>query len=322
MRLIRGVDNLHPTDQDCVATIGTFDGVHLGHQAVLRQLAEKHRELHLPAVVVTFEPHPSEYFMPDSAPPRLTRLREKIQLLETCSVDRVLCLRFDQYLATMSAQDFIKRIVVDDLRVHCLVVGDDFRFGAGRQGDFPMLQCAGANHGFSVVTTPTFDMDGVRVSSTRVREALACGDLELAARLLGRPYRLCGRVAYGDQRGRTLGFPTANIHLQRRGAPVRGVFAAEVSGLNGGPAAGIANVGARPTVDGTHMLLEIHVFDFDRDIYGRYVAIDFLSKLRDEKRFQSLEALKRQIEIDAQQARAYFRQRAGNRRKVKSTEYS
>ena len=328
MELIRGLVNLRlPTlgqHRGCVATIGNFDGVHLGHQAVLGQLAEKAAELNLPAVVITFEPYPQEYFGGSRAsphlgvlpgarggvPPRLTRFREKVQALRRYSIDKVLCLRFDATLAATTAQDFIHTVLVDGLDVRYLVVGDDFRFGKQRQGDFTMLKAAGAEYGFQVVNRHTFNIEGARVSSTRIREALAQGNFSTAEKLLGRPYRMCGRIARGAQRGRSIGFPTANIYVHRRATPVLGVFAVEMFGLEGEPLAGVANVGTRPTVEGTAVVLEVHLFDFSDDIYGRYVQVDFLHRLRDELRFSSLDELKKQIHLDAQQARDFFEKRS------------
>ena len=306
MQIIRGTHNLRPQHQGCVATIGNFDGVHLGHQAVLGQLAEKADELGLPLVVITFEPQPQEYFCPDAAPPRLTRLREKVQALRRYSVDRVLVLRFNAKFAGQAPQTFIDRVLVNGLGVRYLVVGDDFRFGKQRAGDFDMLCTAGREHGFDVVNMHTFGLDGERVSSTRVREALGAGDLNAAEKLLGRPYRMSGRVAHGDEKGRTIGFPTANIHLHRKATPLRGVFAVELYGVHGEPLPGVANLGTRPTVCGMRTLLEVHLFDFDRDIYGAHVHVEFLHKLRDEQRFDSFDALKQQILRDAAQARAFL----------------
>jgi riboflavin kinase/FMN adenylyltransferase len=312
MELIHGLHNLRSRHRGCVATIGNFDGVHLGHQAVLGQLAERGTELGLPAVVVTFEPHPREFFARDTAPARLTRFREKVQALRRFSVARVVCLRFDQTLANMPAADFIQRLLVEGLAVHNLVVGDDFRFGKGREGDFAMLRAAGDAHGFQVAAMHTFNVDGERVSSTRIREALALDDLATAEKLLGRPYRMCGRVVHGDERGRTIGFPTANIHLHRDSSPVNGVYAVEVFGLDEEPLAGVANVGTRPTLGGTQSRLEVHLFDVDADIYGRYVHVDFLHKLRPEHRFASLEELVTQIRKDATEARAFHQARRTN----------
>jgi len=309
MELIRGFHNLRPHHRGCVATIGNFDGVHLGHQAVLGQLAEAAGRLNLPTVVTTFEPQPQEFFGAVVETPRLTRLREKLQALRRYSVDRVLCLRFSDHMAQLPAEDFIRRLLVEGLDVRYLVVGDDFRFGHQRQGDFAMLKAAGVKYGFQVVSMHSFQVDGERVSSTRVREALAQGAMTTAEKLLGRSYRMSGRVAHGDKRGRDLGFPTANIHLHRQATPVRGVFAVEMFGIAGEPVAGVANVGVRPTVDGSRSLLEVHLFDFDGDIYGRYVEVVFLHKLRDEVRFASLDALKQQIGLDGEAACKFFAER-------------
>jgi riboflavin kinase/FMN adenylyltransferase len=306
MEFIRGLHNLRPRHRGCVATIGNFDGVHLGHQAVIGQLAEKAAELHLPALAVLFEPQPLEHFRPEAAPARLMRLREKLQALRRYSVERVLCLRFDARQAAMSAEDFIRRVLVEALSVRYLVVGDDFRFGHGRAGDFALLERAGRAHGFQVAPMHSFTVDGARVSSTRVREALAAGDLDGAARLLGRGFRISGRVAHGDKRGRTIGVPTANIHLHRRVTPLRGVYVVELYGLDEEPLAGVANIGTRPTVGGTRALLEVHLFDFDRDIYGRHVSVEFLHRLRDEQRFQSLDELKARITMDFTEARHWL----------------
>lgn len=290
-------------------TIGNFDGLHRGHQAVLRQLhryAARHR---LVTTVMTFEPTAQEYFSPQTAPARLQRLREKLAMLRGLEVDQALCLRFDRKLAELSAERFISQILVDGLDVRYLVVGDDFRFGKGRSGDFALLQEAGEQYGFDVVATGTFLEGDDRVSSTRVREALAAGELRLAERLLGRPFRICGRVAAGQRRGRTIGFPTANIHLHRAVSPLNGVFSVRVHGLAERPLHGVANIGTRPTVDGSYRVLEVHLFDFGSDIYGRHLDVEFCSKLRDEMKFESFEALKQQIGADAEQARRFFSER-------------
>ncbi len=306
MQIIRNLQNLKPHHHGCVATIGNFDGVHLGHQAVLGQLAEKADELNLPLTVVTFEPQPQEVFRPEQAPPRLTRFREKVQALRRYAVDRVLVLRFNKRFSQQSPDEFIQRLLVGGLGVKYLAIGDDFRFGKDRAGDFSMLQAAGRQYGFDVVNMHTFAQDGERVSSTRVRAALGAGDLSAAEKLLGRAYRMSGRVAHGDKKGRTIGFPTANIHLHRIMTPLRGVFVVELFGVEGEPLPGVANLGTRPTVSGMRTLLEVHLFDFDDDIYGRHVHVDFLLKLRDERRFDSFDALKLQILRDAEQARMFF----------------
>jgi riboflavin kinase/FMN adenylyltransferase len=309
MELIRGLHNLRPYHRGCVATIGNFDGVHLGHQAVIGQLAEQAQKLKLPTLVVTFEPQPQEFFSPAAAPARLTRLREKLMAMRRYSVDRVLVIDFDARFAGLEPEDFIGRVLVEGLGLRYLVVGDDFRFGHKRRGDFAMLEQAGRRHGFPVVNMHTFAIEGERVSSTRVRERLAAGDLDAAEKLLGRPYRMCGRVAHGDKLGRTLDVPTANIHLHRQVSPIQGIFVVELFGIEGEPWPGVASVGTRPTVGGTRALLEVHLLDFRRDIYGAHVNVNFLHKLRDEQRFASLDELKRHIQQDIEQAREYFRRR-------------
>ena len=307
MQVIRGLHNLRPEHRGCVATIGNFDGVHLGHQAVFRHLREQADRFGLPATVVTFEPQPMEFFAPEAAPARLTRMREKLQALKDAGIDRVVLLEFGRKMAAMSAAEFVQELLIDGLDVRYLFVGDDFRFGHGREGDIEMLRQTGQAHDFEVANMNTF-MDGEsRVSSTRIREALAAGDLELARRNLGRPYRICGRVAHGDARGRSIGFPTANIDLHRKVSPVHGVFAVIVYGLEDEPLAGVANIGNRPTVVGdSRYLLEVHLFDFSRQIYGEHVEVEFCKRLRDEQRFDSFEDLSRQIVRDTEAARAYF----------------
>jgi riboflavin kinase/FMN adenylyltransferase len=307
MELIRGLHNLKPRHRGCVATIGNFDGVHLGHQAVIGQLADKGEQLGLPTTVILFEPQPLEYFGPEKSAPRLTRLREKLTALRRYAVKRVLCLRFDAAFAAIEPEDFIQRILVDGLGVRYLVVGDDFRFGARRRGDFAMLAAAGQRHGFQVVNMHTVTIDGERVSSTRVRAALATADLALAEKLLGRPYRMCGRVAHGNKLGRQLGFPTANIHLHRIAVPLKGIFVVELFGLEREPLPGVASIGTRPTVGGTRTLLEVHLLDFNADIYGEYVNVNFLHKLRGEKKFDSLDELRDWIQKDVDDTRAFFR---------------
>lgn len=304
---MRHLHNLRPEHGGSAVTIGNFDGVHLGHQAVLQQLIERAQSLHLPATVVTFEPYPREYFARGTPPPpRLTRFRERLQALQRYGIAQVLCLRFGPALAAMAAEDFVRRVLVAGLGVRYLTVGEDFRFGCERRGDVALLHTLGEHYDFRVEPCPAFLAGNIRVSSTAIRARLSQGDMAGAAQLLGRPYRLSGPVARGEQRGRQLGFPTANIHLQRRLSPVAGVFAVTVHGLPTGPQRGVANVGTRPTVDGTRALLEVHLFDFDADIYGQHVHVDFLQRLRDEQRFASLEALKQQITRDCVAARDYF----------------
>lgn len=309
MELIRGLHNLKPRHRGCVATLGNFDGVHLGHQAVIGQLAEKAEELGLPAAVIVFEPQPQEFFQPQNAPARLTRFREKFQALRRFSIDDVVCLRFDAKFAALEPEEFIRRVLVDGLAVRYLVVGDDFRFGYRRRGDFSMLHAAGQRHGFQLVNMHTFNIDGERVSSTRIRAALAAADLVTAEKLLGRPFRMGGRVAHGDKIGRRLGIPTANIYLHRKTVPLKGIYTIEVFGVKDEPRPGVADVGTRPTVGGTKTLLEVHLLDFEEDLYGCHLNVNFLLKLRDDKRFDSIEALSRAIRVDVEHAREFFRRR-------------
>lgn len=307
MRVIRGLHNLKPEHRGCVATIGNFDGVHLGHRAVFGRLLAKGCELGLPATVITFEPQAMEYFAPDAAPARLTRLREKLAALADCGIERTVLLEFGPALARMAARDFVRKLLVDGLSARHLLVGDDFRFGNGREGDFRLLQEMGAAHGFAVEDLHTVTHGEERVSSTRIREALSRGDFELARHLLGRPYRICGRIGHGDKRGRSIGYPTANLNLRRRVSPLRGVYAVKVGGVGDRLLPGVANVGNRPTVDaGARYLLEVHLFDFEGDLYGRHAEVEFRLKLRDERKFGSFEELKVQIGRDAVAAREFL----------------
>lgn len=305
-KIIRGFHNLPSNPTGCVATIGNFDGVHLGHQAVLSQLALKGDMLNLPAVVITFEPQPNEFFAPQKAPARLSRFREKVESLRSYSIQQLCVLRFNRKLAQMSALDFIQQLLIKGLNVKYLVVGDDFKFGRDRQGDFALLQQVGKEVGFQVVNMHTFAIDRNRVSSTRIRQALEKGDLLEAEKLLGHPYRMSGRVAHGDKRGREFGFPTANIHLHRCIVPLNGVFAVQLFGIEGEPVYGVANVGTRPTVGGLKALLEVHLFDFNRDIYGEHVQIVFFHKIRDEQKFADFEQLIAQIKQDCIDAKGFF----------------
>ncbi|AMG57461.1 bifunctional riboflavin kinase/FAD synthetase [Pantoea vagans] len=306
MKFIRGIHNLNEQHRGCVLTIGNFDGVHRGHQALMSRLCEEGRKRNLPVVVMVFEPQPLELFAGDKAPARLTRLREKLRYMAEAGVDKVLCVRFDRRFAALSAQRFISDLLVDKLDVKYLAVGDDFRFGAGRQGDFLLLQKAGAEYGFEVVSTETFCDGGKRISSTAVRQALAADDLALAQSLLGHPFTISGRVVHGDALGRTLGFPTANLPLRRSVSPVKGVYAVEVQGLTPKPLPGVANIGTRPTVKGLRQQLEVHLLDINMDLYGRHIDVVLKQKIRNEQRFASLEALKEQIANDVVTARQFF----------------
>jgi riboflavin kinase/FMN adenylyltransferase len=315
MELIRGIQNIRSVHKGCVATIGNFDGVHLGHQSVIGELAEEGQDLGLPTLVMTFEPQPMEVFRPEQSPARLTRLREKLRALSRFAVDRVLCVRFNQQFASLSAADFVEKILVNGLGIKHLVVGDDFQYGKGRQGNLESLKAAGDQHGFKVANMRTFNIEGQRVSSTRIRDALASGDLAMAEKLLGRPYRMCGRVAHGDKIGRTLGIPTANIHLHRNVSPVQGIYVVEVYGIDSRPRQGVASVGTRPTVGGTRALLEIYLLDFDENIYGRHLNVDFLHKLRNEEKFDSMEILKERILDDINNTRLWFNGKNNERSK-------
>ncbi len=297
------------SDRPMALTIGNFDGVHLGHQAMLHALLLAAKPLGLDTGVVTFEPHPREFFSPREAPPRLTTLREKLELLDAAGIDQVTVLRFNRTLASMPAEAFVTEWLVNRLQTRWLLVGDDFRFGAQRTGNFETLQRVGAAKGFECFALSSVMVAGVRVSSSAVREALAAGQMDLARQLLGRPFSISGRIGTGQQLGRTLGYPTANIRLNRREAPLSGIFAVSVSGLDMSPLTGVASLGTRPTVsDSGEWQLEVHLFDFDRNIYGARIHVHFLYKIRDEIRFDSVETMTRQIAHDATTARNYFAQ--------------
>ena len=289
-------------------TVGNFDGVHLGHRAMLATLCSEAHSRALRSCVMTFEPHPREFFSPDQAPTRLTSLREKLELLAGLGVEQVHVRRFDFDFARVTAEDFVQRVLVQGLRTRWMLVGDDFRFGARRQGDFEQLRAAGLQHGFEVVRMDSVCVQGVRVSSTAVRERLAGGELAAAARLLGRPYSISGRVVAGERLGTQLGFPTANVQMKHNRPPLAVIFVAEVVGLGKAPLEGVASLGVRPTVKtGGAPVLEVHLFDFSGDLYGRHLQVRFLHKLRDEEKYPDLEALRAQIAGDAAAARAYFR---------------
>lgn len=320
MRLIRGLHNLqrfseavgHPFPKGCVATVGNFDGVHLGHKAIIEQVRQKALELGVPSVVMVFEPQPREYFAGREAPPRLMRFREKLEALGQLGVDTVVCLQFNRRLRKLSGMEYIEQVLIEGLQVHHLVVGDDFRFGCDRSGDFHLLKRVGEARGYSVENTETVLVNGERVSSSRIRQALQENRLLDAAQLLGRPYGIEGRVTHGQALGRTIGAPTANIGLANKKPPLRGVYVVEARRADGQPLAGqisragAANIGLRPTVNGTYPLLEVHLFDFDGDLYGARLQVTFLHPLRDEVRFDSIEILKAQIQQDFVEARAWL----------------
>ena len=303
--------NLNPalgkTAAPCALTIGNFDGVHCGHQAMLARLKMAAAARDLPAAVMTFEPHPREVFTPDLAPARLTSLREKIELFRQHGVERLVLVRFSQSFARLSPQEFIEQILRIGIQARWILIGDDFKFGAQRAGDLSLLRRAGAQQGFEVESLGSVLIDGVRVSSTAVRAALAQGDLDQATRLLGRPYSISGRVVHGDKLGQELGFPTANIQMKHNKPPLSGIFAVELSGPDGRRLPGVASLGVRPTVKVNGVAtLEVHLFDFHARIYGAHVRVDFLHKLRDEEKFPDLPTLIAQIERDVVEAKKYF----------------
>jgi riboflavin kinase/FMN adenylyltransferase len=303
MKIVRGLTNARPSDRGCVLTIGNFDGMHLGHESIVRQLLDRGLEHGLPTALLTFEPNPREFFDPASAPARLMRLRDKAARLAEMGVDRLVLLKFDERLRTWDATTFVERVLVEALGVRHVVIGSAFRFGRGRSGTVELLRAAGRTNGFGVDEVDAVAIDGERVSSTRVRAALASGDLDTVRRLLGRDYRMTGRVMEGRRLGRTLGYATANLRLHRRVSPVAGVFAVRVHGAAGAPLPGVASVGSRPTVGGGEILLEAHIFDWQGDLYGRYLGVDFVAKLREESHFPDLDALVARMHVDAREAR-------------------
>ncbi len=294
----------------CALSIGNFDGVHRGHQAMLARLKAAAAERGLPAALMTFEPHPREVFTPELAPARLTSLREKIELFKQHGIDRLVLVHFSQRFAGLSPQDFIQQILLDGVQARWILIGDDFRFGAKRAGDLALLRQAGIQQGFAVESLDSVLVDGERVSSTAVREALAQGDMAKATRLLGRPYSISGRVVHGDKLGKELGFPTANVQMKHNKPPLAGIFAVELAGLDGHCLQGVASLGVRPTVKINGVAtLEVHVFDFHERIYGAHVRVDFLHKLRDEEKFPDLPTLIAQIGRDVTEAKNYFHRR-------------
>jgi riboflavin kinase/FMN adenylyltransferase len=301
MQLIRGIHNIQPEHNGCVLTIGNFDGVHLGHKEVIKALIKQAKELNCKAAVMVFEPQPRELFFPDTAPARLCRLRDKYTLLASLGVERLICVNFNHKFATQSAKSFIEDLLVNKLGVKSLIVGDDFKFGKNREGNYDMLLEAGKSFSFNVSDTASYKILDQRISSTEIRQALEQNDLEQVNIMLGRPYSIRGRVFHGDKRGRQLGFPTANVKLKRRVSPVNGVYAVKVE-TNNGLYFGVANIGSRPTVSGIRQQLEVHIFEFDSDLYGQIIEVILLKKLRNEMKFDSLSALTEQIACDSEQA--------------------
>ena len=303
MLIRRGFNPCTDADPGRAVAIGNFDGLHLGHQAILADLRARGRESRLPTAVLCFEPQPKEFFAPGSAPARLMRLRDKAEGIGQAGIDELRVLRFDAALAGLEAEEFIERVLVGTLRAKQVVIGQGFRFGRGRGGDVAVLSRAGDARGFSVTELPALQVDGSAVSSTRVREAIAAGRLDEARALLGRDYRISGRVIEGSKLGRTLGFRTANIRMHRRVSPVAGIFAVRASGAGLDRHPGVASAGTRPTVGGTEWLLEVHLFDFDRELYRKRLDVDFIARLRDEVRFPDLASMTAQMHEDAARAR-------------------
>ena len=306
MRLVRHLSDM-PFEElaaGSVVTIGAYDGLHPGHEHLLGRVMTESAQRRLPSVVMSFEPTPKEFFNADKPPARLMRFREKFDALAAHGIDIFYCPRFAEAMRDVSAAEFIRRILIHGLGMRHLVVGDDFHFARRREGNIEQLQRAAAALQYTVEQVPAVIVDGVRVSSTAIREALAAGDMRRATALLGRPYRMSGKIIRGEEVGRTLGYPTANVDLRRRQSAVMGIFAVRVSGLPGGPKDAVASLGTRPTFAGTKPLLEVHIFDFDEDVYGEYIHVDFIARLRSEEKFADVDALVAQMHLDADNARA------------------
>lgn len=306
MKLIRGLHNLSTSLKGSVATIGNFDGLHIGHQQIIQQLKQASERLELPSVVILFEPQPAEFFSPGNSPLRLSRLRDKIAAFDDLNIDYLLCLRFDDTFAGVEAETFVIKTLLGKLHIKHLIVGDDFRFGKNRQGDYQFLKESGDHFGFQVETSHTIELYGERVSSTRIRRCLALNDFDMAKQLLGRPFSLRGKVAHGKKLGAEIGYPTINIRVGKRPVAVQGIFAVHVDGIEEQPMNGVASLGRRPTVDGKDLILEVYLLNFSGDIYGRCVNVTFLKKFRDEEKFKSIEILKRKIEQDVTKATQFF----------------
>lgn len=306
LRLLRSTHHCPADLRGAIVTLGAFDGLHLGHQTLIARTIERARAADRAAIMLTFEPMPREFLQPDHPPARLTNFRERWRLLEGSGLDALIVLRFDERLRSLSGAQFL-RLLTDELEVGGLVVGHDFRFGRSGEANAAFLREAGAARGIVVDVLEPVERGELRVSSSGVREALASRDLVRAAQLLGRPYTMRGRVVAGQQLGRTLGFPTANIRMRRRRLPLGGIFAVRVHGIESRPLGGVASLGTRPTVGGVEPLLETFVFDFSADLYGRELEIEFVAHLRDELRFESVELMMVQMQVDAREAREWVK---------------
>ncbi len=306
MRLVRHLRDM-PFERlasGTVLTIGSYDGLHLGHRHLLERVVETAASQRIASVLMSFEPTPKEYFQVEKPPARLMRFREKYDALAAAGIDIFYCPRFSRTMRSITAPDFVRRIIVHGLNARRVVIGDDFRFAVRREGDVALLERLGRVLDFEIEQVASVVVNGVRVSSTGVRDACVAGDMAQATALLGRPYQMSGKVVEGDRLGRTLGFPTANVDLRRRQSPVMGIFAVRVHGLADAPIDGVASVGTRPTFGGTKPLLEVHLFDFDENIYGRYIDVDFIACLREQKRYESVDDLVAQMHVDAENARS------------------
>ena len=303
MEFIHGLVNLYRQRKECAATIGNFDGVHLGHQLVLEQLKETAKRFNLISTVLIFEPQPMEYFSPEASPSRLTRLREKLQQFSNCNIDRVVCLKFNQELANLSAPDFIDNILLKGLSAKKIIVGDDFQFARNREGNYQYLLEVSQEKNFEVFKTGSYVEGGERVSSTLIRNALAKGNITNANYYLGRPYTISGRIVHGDKRGKKLGFPTINIQLHRNLSPVSGIFAGSIHGIDKKSLDAVVYIGSRPVYKGGRVLLEAHILEFNEDIYGRHIQVELIDKLRDDEHFNSEKELIEQINKDIDKAR-------------------
>ena len=306
MRLVRHLTDL-PFDElqhGSAITIGAYDGLHLGHVQLLKRVIAAAQKHGVPSIVMSFEPTPREFFAATSPPARLMRFREKFDALDAHGIDIFYCPRFDAQMRDIAADSFIRRILIHGLCARHIVVGDDFQFARKREGTIDHLRRAGRALDYAVEQVASIDVDGCRVSSTAIREALWSGDLRRATALLGRPYRMSGKVMLGDKVGRSLGYPTANVDLRRRQSAVMGIFAVRVDGLPGGAKDAVASVGIRPTFDGTEPLLEVHIFDFDEEIYGEYIHVDFIERLRNEEKYEKVDDLVAQMHRDADNARS------------------
>ena len=303
MKLIRGLQNLDKHNNGCAITVGNFDGVHIGHQKIISRVVARAKKLKLKSVVISFVPTPQDFFGNNQS--TLSNFKEKHNLLESLGLDEHLLIKFNKEFSQISAQEFVQKILIDKLNIKYCLIGDDFRFGAGRLGDFKMLKSLSSKYGFNVDNTESILCNDCRASSSKIRELLTIGGFKSASQMLGREFSISGKIIYGQQKGRTIGFPTINISIKRKISPVLGVFAVNVE-LDGSLLNGVCNIGKRPTVGGQKTLLEVFLFNFDKQVYGKNAKVVFKHKIRDEKKFNSFSELKKQIELDSKIARNYF----------------